>query len=83
MFHFSGYHKFEDGVEIISVNTLYSTRRSAAKEVAAMINETITESASDKPKVKVKDCMHGYTLSPHDSDEEIGINIIESHLPKP
>ena len=81
MFHLSGYHKFCDGVEIITVNTLYSTRREAAKEVADMINETITESSSDKPKVSVDDCMNGYTLSPHDSDEEIGINIVESHLP--
>jgi hypothetical protein len=83
MFHLSGYHKFCDGVEIITVNTLYTTRRKAAKEVADMINETITESASEKPKVTAKDCMNGYTLSSHDSDEEIGINIVESHLPKP
>lgn len=81
MFHLSGYHKFEDGVEIIRVNTLYKTRRQAAKEIADMINETIEESGSDKPKVKVADCMDGYTLSPHDSFEEIGVSIVESHLP--
>lgn len=82
MFHLSGYHKFSDGVEIIEVNTLYANRRKAAKEVADMINETITESNSDKPKVKVKDCMYGYTLSPHGGDEEISIAIVESHLPE-
>lgn len=81
MFHLSGYHKFEDGVEIIRVNTLYKTRRKAAKEIADMINETIEESNSDKPKVKVADCMDGYKLSPHDSFEEISVDIVESHLP--
>lgn len=81
LFHLSGYHKFEDGVEIIRVNTLYTTRRKAAKEIADIINETIDESRSDKPKVKVADCMDGYMLSPHDSFEEISIDIIESHLP--
>lgn len=81
MFHLSGYHQFEDGVEIIRVNTLYKTRRQAAKEIADIINETIEESNSDKPKVKVADCMYGYTLSPNDNFEEIGIEIVESHLP--
>lgn len=81
LFHLSGYHKFEDGVEIIRVNTLYKTRRQAAKEIADMINETIEESRSEKPKVKAADCMDGYKLSPHDSFEEIGVDIIESHLP--
>jgi hypothetical protein len=81
MFHLSGYHKFEVGVEIIRVNTLYKTRRQAAKEIADMINETIEESRYDKPKVKVADCMDGYKLSPHDSFEEISIDIVESHLP--
>lgn len=82
LFHLSGYHKFEDGVEIIRVNTLYKTRRQAAKEIADMINETIEESRSEKPKVKAADCMDGYKLSPHDSFEEIGIDIVESHLPE-
>ena len=81
MFHLSGYHKFDDSVEIIRVNTLYKTRRQAAKEIADIINETIEESCSNKPKVKVADCMHGYKLSPHDSFEEIGLDIVESHLP--
>jgi hypothetical protein len=82
MFHLSGFHKFEDGIEIINVETLYTTRRKAAKEIADIMNETIQESRSDKPKVKVADCMDGYRLSPHDSFEEIGIDIVESHLPE-
>ena len=81
MFHLSGFHKFEDGIEIIQVDTLFTTRRKAAKEIADIINETITESRSDKPKVKVADCMDGYRLSPHDGFEEIGIEIVDSHLP--
>ena len=75
-FTISGYARTDGCLEVLTDNTLYKSKKSAAKAIAQAINQVIEEhnATCDKdcglPYVNTEDCLNGYIISAYnDSDD--------------